>query len=191
MAWRSRGRRGGARLPSVRNRAAGRRRSLPLFDRIAAGCDDRSTDLFPSRGARQSDCLRNLVVLLSQRVDPGRRDKGGDRCARPAEKLPFILVPGSSGRRFDTTIRINNLGFRGPDLPRDKGDAFRIVALGESQPPGRRCATARSRGRSSCRTCSTDTPRAAANRGHQRRNRGLYTRKQAPAHAPRYPAAQA
>ena len=34
---------------------------------------------------------------------------------------------------FDTTIRINNLGFRGPDLPRDKGDAFRIVALGESQ----------------------------------------------------------
>ena len=51
----------------------------------------------------------------------------------PLKKLPFILVPGSSGRMFDTTIRINNLGFRGPDLPRDKGDAFRIVALGESQ----------------------------------------------------------
>ncbi len=51
----------------------------------------------------------------------------------PLKKLPFVLVPGSSGRMFDTTIRINNLGFRGPDLPRDKGDAFRIVALGESQ----------------------------------------------------------
>ena len=51
----------------------------------------------------------------------------------PQKKLPFIQVPGSSGRMFDTTIRINNLGFRGPDLPRDKGDAFRIVALGESQ----------------------------------------------------------
>ena len=51
----------------------------------------------------------------------------------PLKKLPFILVPGSSGRMFDTTIRINNLGFRGPDLPRDKGDAFRIVALGELQ----------------------------------------------------------
>ena len=49
----------------------------------------------------------------------------------PQKKLPFVLVPGSSGRMFDTTIRINNLGFRGPDLPRDKGDAFRIVALGE------------------------------------------------------------
>jgi peptidoglycan/LPS O-acetylase OafA/YrhL len=51
----------------------------------------------------------------------------------PQKKLPFVLVPGSSGHMFDTTIRINNLGFRGPDLPRDKGDAFRIVALGESQ----------------------------------------------------------
>ena len=51
----------------------------------------------------------------------------------PQKKLPFVLVPNSSGRMFDTTIRINNLGFRGPDTPRDKGDAFRIVALGESQ----------------------------------------------------------
>jgi peptidoglycan/LPS O-acetylase OafA/YrhL len=51
----------------------------------------------------------------------------------PQKKLPFVLVPGSSGRMFDTTIRINNLGFRGPDFPRDKGDAFRIAALGESQ----------------------------------------------------------
>ena len=51
----------------------------------------------------------------------------------PQKKLPFILVPGSSGRMFDTTIRINNLGFRGPDMARDKGDGFRIVALGESQ----------------------------------------------------------
>jgi peptidoglycan/LPS O-acetylase OafA/YrhL/lysophospholipase L1-like esterase len=51
----------------------------------------------------------------------------------PQKKLPFVLVPGSSGRMFDTTIHINNLGFRGPDLPRHKGDALRIVALGESQ----------------------------------------------------------
>jgi peptidoglycan/LPS O-acetylase OafA/YrhL/lysophospholipase L1-like esterase len=51
----------------------------------------------------------------------------------PQKKLPFVLVPGSSGRMFNTTIHINNLGFRGPDLPRDKGDAFRIAALGESQ----------------------------------------------------------
>ena len=34
---------------------------------------------------------------------------------------------------FDTTIHINNFGFRGPDMTRDKGDAFRIVAFGKSQ----------------------------------------------------------
>ena len=51
----------------------------------------------------------------------------------PEKTLPFIMVPGSSGRMFDTTVRIDNLGFRGPDLARDKGGAFRIVALGESQ----------------------------------------------------------
>jgi peptidoglycan/LPS O-acetylase OafA/YrhL len=51
----------------------------------------------------------------------------------PLKKLPFVFVPDSSGRMFDTTIRINNLGFRGPDLAPDKGDAFRIFALGESQ----------------------------------------------------------
>jgi peptidoglycan/LPS O-acetylase OafA/YrhL len=51
----------------------------------------------------------------------------------PQHKLPFVMIPGSSGRMFETIIRINNLGFRGPDLPSAKGDAFRIVALGESQ----------------------------------------------------------
>jgi peptidoglycan/LPS O-acetylase OafA/YrhL len=51
----------------------------------------------------------------------------------PEKKLPFVLVPGSSGHMFDTTIRINNLGFRGPDMMRDKGEAFRIFVLGESQ----------------------------------------------------------
>ncbi len=51
----------------------------------------------------------------------------------PKGKLPFVLVPGSSGRMFDTVIRINSAGFRGPDIAADKGDRFRIVALGESQ----------------------------------------------------------
>ncbi len=51
----------------------------------------------------------------------------------PEKKLPFVLVPGSSGRMFDTTVRINAAGFRGPEIAPDKGDRFRIVALGESQ----------------------------------------------------------
>ena len=51
----------------------------------------------------------------------------------PEKKLPFVLVPGGSGRMFDTVIRINSAGFRGPEIAPIKGDRFRIVALGESQ----------------------------------------------------------
>jgi peptidoglycan/LPS O-acetylase OafA/YrhL/lysophospholipase L1-like esterase len=51
----------------------------------------------------------------------------------PQGKLPFVLAPGSSSRMFDTTIRINSAGFRGPEIASEKGDRFRIFALGESQ----------------------------------------------------------
>ncbi len=51
----------------------------------------------------------------------------------PEKKLPFVLVKGSSGRMFDTTIRINAEGFRGPEIAPVKDGRFRIVALGESQ----------------------------------------------------------
>ena len=49
----------------------------------------------------------------------------------PEKKLPFVLIPGGSGRMFDTVIRINSAGFRGPEITRNKADRFRIVALGE------------------------------------------------------------
>jgi lysophospholipase L1-like esterase len=51
----------------------------------------------------------------------------------PIGQLPFVMIPDGSGRMFDTTIKINHLGFRGPDMTREKGRAFRIFALGESQ----------------------------------------------------------
>ena len=76
-------RRGRAGLSPVRARAAVRRRSLPSFDRIAARCDDRSSDLFLSRRAGQSGRVRGLVVLLSQRVDQGGRHQVEDRRAGP------------------------------------------------------------------------------------------------------------
>ncbi len=51
----------------------------------------------------------------------------------PEKKLPFVMIPGGSGRMFDTVIRINSAGFRGPEIAPTKDDRFRIVALGESQ----------------------------------------------------------
>ena len=47
---------------------------------------------------------------------------------------PLLPRPkaSSQGRFFDSPITINRLGFRGQEVSRDKGNAYRIVALGES-----------------------------------------------------------
>jgi lysophospholipase L1-like esterase len=45
---------------------------------------------------------------------------------------PFLFRPGTEGMMFQSRVRINNLGFRGPDIQREKGNAYRIVTLGES-----------------------------------------------------------
>jgi len=45
---------------------------------------------------------------------------------------PFLLKPGTEGMMFGSRVHINKLGFRGPELPQPKGNAYRIVALGES-----------------------------------------------------------
>src|SRR5262249_14207955 len=45
---------------------------------------------------------------------------------------PFVFRPNTTGRFFDGSIRINNLGFRGRDIEPDKAGRFRVFALGES-----------------------------------------------------------
>jgi lysophospholipase L1-like esterase len=58
--------------------------------------------------------------------------KGATEKTDPKGLLPFVLIPNSSARFFDSVIRINSLGFRGIDFERDKRNKFRIFALGES-----------------------------------------------------------
>ena len=50
----------------------------------------------------------------------------------PKGILPFIYVPNSTGKFFNSEMHINNLGFRGNDFPAEKGNHYRIFALGES-----------------------------------------------------------
>jgi lysophospholipase L1-like esterase len=50
----------------------------------------------------------------------------------PEKFLPFRLRPGSTGTMVNSRISINSLGFRGPEFAAAKGDAYRIVVLGES-----------------------------------------------------------
>jgi lysophospholipase L1-like esterase len=46
--------------------------------------------------------------------------------------LPWRLRPNSHGLLFQSQISINSQGFRGKEIPQEKGNAYRIVALGES-----------------------------------------------------------
>ena len=50
----------------------------------------------------------------------------------PEGVLPFRLKPNSTSFLFDSRVTINSLGFRGEEVVPDKGDAYRIVVLGES-----------------------------------------------------------
>jgi len=50
----------------------------------------------------------------------------------PQGLVPQLLVPGRHGRFFDSVVRVNRLGFRGPEIALDKGDHYRIVVLGTS-----------------------------------------------------------
>ena len=50
----------------------------------------------------------------------------------PEGVAPVLLRPGSQTTTFESKISINHLGFRGPEIDLEKGEAYRIVALGES-----------------------------------------------------------
>jgi len=50
----------------------------------------------------------------------------------PQGVLPFVTIPNSSAGFFGSVLHIDNFGFRGKDIERDKGNRFRIFALGES-----------------------------------------------------------
>jgi len=50
----------------------------------------------------------------------------------PQGKLPFLQKPNARSKFFDTEIRINNQGFRGPDFETDKGNNWRVFVIGES-----------------------------------------------------------
>ncbi len=54
----------------------------------------------------------------------------------PKGELPFRLKPNSMATFFESEFRINSLGFRDEEFPREKGDVYRIVALGESTTMG-------------------------------------------------------
>lgn len=70
---------------------------------------------------RMADISRQIVDLESPIM-----------MADPQGINPYVLRPGGRKLQGGSTVRINALGFRGPEIEFAKGDAFRIVVLGES-----------------------------------------------------------
>jgi hypothetical protein len=50
----------------------------------------------------------------------------------PAHVLPYRIRTNSDTTFFQSHIHINSLGFRGKEIAREKGNAYRIVTMGES-----------------------------------------------------------
>jgi lysophospholipase L1-like esterase len=50
----------------------------------------------------------------------------------PAHKVRFRLKPNGRSKLFQSEIRVNSRGFRGPEFTSPKADVYRIVCLGES-----------------------------------------------------------
>ena len=46
--------------------------------------------------------------------------------------VPYRFAPNSRSPLFDSMVSINSKGFRGREIPEEKGNAYRIVTLGES-----------------------------------------------------------
>ena len=166
-----------ARFPLVCAHAPVRGRSLPRLDRSAAGRDSRSAHLFLSRRACEPDRLRNLVVLLSQRMDPRGRDKIGDRCAGPAKEAALRTGSGQLGahvRHHDphqqSRLSRTRLAARqGRRVPHCR--AWRVADLRTHSARWREALARTAAG--PVRPACVVRPQ---NRGRQRRNRGLYAR---------------
>jgi lysophospholipase L1-like esterase len=76
---------------------------------------------------------RPEVFLRWREHNLGERERTkGNTIRDPRGKNPRVPAPGREGRYFDSKWWINTLGFRGPEISREKGNRYRIVALGES-----------------------------------------------------------
>ena len=84
--------------------------------------------IYTYQGARENP--KGFVDFWDRHI--GEMRKAPWVMADPRGVNPYVLRPGARGTLHDSEVRINRLGFRGPEISADKGDRFRIVALGES-----------------------------------------------------------
>ena len=82
-------------------------------------------------------CLEGLTRVFWR--DPNARElakmqDGRELILRESKEpdLVYELTPGASAWAWNTNVKINSHGFRGPEIDIDKGDRYRIVVVGDS-----------------------------------------------------------
>jgi lysophospholipase L1-like esterase len=107
---------------------------LPLGDLVIRRIASQATD--PSRKYYSFEVGSRHLVAYEQWCHTCREQYGALSRALfmpdPEGVLPFVLRPDSHFNYFQNSISINHKGFRGPEVSDDKGNTYRIVALGAS-----------------------------------------------------------
>jgi hypothetical protein len=95
------------------------------FARERADSDGLASYSFLAAGGEPGCSCAGTRALEEQ-----KRSRGNTK-PDPRGVNPHVLTPGT-GSLFESTWWINSLGFRGPEIQVEKGDHYRIIALGES-----------------------------------------------------------
>ena len=96
------------------------------FSREREDGDERFVYSFTKAGGSPDAFLRWHKHRLQE-----RKRRRGQLIRDPRGVNPHVLKPGT-WKFFESTWRVNSLGFRGPEISVEKGDRYRIVAIGES-----------------------------------------------------------
>ena len=108
---------------------------LPAADLLvrhpAAGAADPRQRYFSfEKGGKDPVSFAAWMTALNAQFD--RMDKDNIRMRDASGVLPFRLRPNTHTMYFEIPVNINSRGFRGPEIPDQKGRTYRIVTLGES-----------------------------------------------------------
>ena len=128
----------------LRARAACGGRRLSVLDRRADIAGSLANPTYSYRAARENPAaFRDVVVLLSQPMDPGRRHSGRDR-TRPAERASVRgpARPAGCSTRPSTSIPLVSAGRKSP---RPRATASASSRSASRRRSGRPCTEARSR----------------------------------------------
>jgi lysophospholipase L1-like esterase len=95
-----------------------------------AQSDARAVPVFSYEEARADpEAFRRWWASTQDRF---RRSRAEWLAPDPKGEHPFVLRPGTWRGGHESTVQINRLGFRGPEISLEKGARYRIVILGES-----------------------------------------------------------